>query len=319
MKPHRNFTWTASSSSRWTSSWRHWRRFLLQRPGGVPPGICHRIRLLRPDTVEAYIGIEDGENLFFAGQVNGDNRIRRSRRTGYHWVSTRTWTATAASHSCWDATKLTSVYWLTTSWPKVWMSRTVCLLRERIPHLASSGWCRHATDRTGLSAGTGESRPLRNPAKRNGAEIDRIVNFVSTFSVKADKINDALEKLGNSSAYSRMQAGWLNQPSADYDWKYRSLYPRFQAALDKIEDRKKGNRGSRNPHQIQRLHRPGAYDCRQDTPVGVHPNQRKVWLREPAIPVDRWSPPEAGEDRPGNPGTSQPHPLAYHRATSTCC
>ena len=42
--------------------------------------------------------------------------------------------------------------------------------------------------------------------QKKRAEIDRIVNFVSTFSVKAEKINDALEKVRNGSAYPRMQA-----------------------------------------------------------------------------------------------------------------
>lgn len=112
--------------------------------------------------------------------------------------------------------------------------------------------------------------------QKKRAEIDRIVNFVSTFSVKADKINDALEKLGTAPlTHGCKLVDLISRPQITIE-NIAPYIPAFQAALDKIEDRKEEVIEQPKSASNTKLHRPGAYDCRQDTPVGVHPNQRKV-------------------------------------------
>lgn len=75
--------------------------------------------------------------------------------------------------------------------------------------------------------------------QKKRAEIDRIVNFVSTFSVKADKINDALEKLGTAPlTHGCKLVDLISRPQITIE-NIAPYIPAFQAALDKIEDRKK--------------------------------------------------------------------------------
>ena len=74
--------------------------------------------------------------------------------------------------------------------------------------------------------------------QKKRAEIDRIVNFVSTFSVKADKINDALEKLGTAPlTHGCKLVDLISRPQITIE-NIAPYIPAFQAALDKIEDRK---------------------------------------------------------------------------------
>ena len=74
--------------------------------------------------------------------------------------------------------------------------------------------------------------------QKKRAEIDRIVNFVSTFSVKADKINDALEKLGTAPlTHGCKLVDLISRPQITIE-NIAPYIPTFQAALDKIEDRK---------------------------------------------------------------------------------
>ena len=54
----------------------------LPRPGHLPPGIRHRVRLLRPHTAETYVGIEDYPEPLLCRTGERNHRIRRSRRTG---------------------------------------------------------------------------------------------------------------------------------------------------------------------------------------------------------------------------------------------
>ena len=74
--------------------------------------------------------------------------------------------------------------------------------------------------------------------QKKRAEIDRIVNFVSTFSVKADKINDALEKLGTAPlTHGCKLVDLISRPQITIE-NIAPYIPTFQAALDKIEERK---------------------------------------------------------------------------------
>ena len=74
--------------------------------------------------------------------------------------------------------------------------------------------------------------------QKKRAEIDRIVNFVSTFSVKADKINDALEKLGTAPlTHGCKLVDLISRPQITIE-NIAPYIPAFQAALDKIEERK---------------------------------------------------------------------------------
>ena len=74
--------------------------------------------------------------------------------------------------------------------------------------------------------------------QKKRAEIDRIVNFVSTFSVKAEKINDALEKLGTAPlTHGCKLVDLISRPQITIE-NIAPYIPAFQAALDKIEDRK---------------------------------------------------------------------------------
>ena len=74
--------------------------------------------------------------------------------------------------------------------------------------------------------------------QKKRAEIDRIVNFVSTFSVKADKINDALEKLGTAPlTHGCKLVDLISRPQITIE-NIAPYIPAFQAALDKIENRK---------------------------------------------------------------------------------
>ena len=74
--------------------------------------------------------------------------------------------------------------------------------------------------------------------QKKRAEIDRIVNFVSTFSVKAEKINDALEKLGPAPlTHGCKLVDLISRPQITIE-NIAPYIPAFQAALDKIEDRK---------------------------------------------------------------------------------
>ena len=70
-------------------------------------------------------------------------------------------------------------------------------------------------------------------------EIERIVEFAKTYSIKADKINDALESLGTA----RLTHGCklidiISRPQITID-NIAPHVPAFQALLDRIEDRKK--------------------------------------------------------------------------------
>ena len=74
--------------------------------------------------------------------------------------------------------------------------------------------------------------------QKKRAEIDRIVNFVSTFSVKAEKINDALEKLGTAPlTHGCKLVDLISRPQITIE-NIAPYIPAFQAALDKIENRK---------------------------------------------------------------------------------
>ena len=74
--------------------------------------------------------------------------------------------------------------------------------------------------------------------QKKRAEIDRIVNFVSTFSVKAEKINDALEKLGTAPlTHGCKLVDLISRPQITIE-NIAPYIPAFQAALDKIEERK---------------------------------------------------------------------------------
>ena len=74
--------------------------------------------------------------------------------------------------------------------------------------------------------------------QKKRAEIDRIVNFVSTFSVKADKINDALKKLGTAPlTHGCKLVDLISRPQITIE-NIAPYIPAFQAALDKIEERK---------------------------------------------------------------------------------
>lgn len=74
--------------------------------------------------------------------------------------------------------------------------------------------------------------------QKKRAEIERIVNFVSTFSVKADKINDALEKLGTAQlTHGCKLVDLISRPQITIE-NIAPYIPAFQAALDKIEERK---------------------------------------------------------------------------------
>ena len=74
--------------------------------------------------------------------------------------------------------------------------------------------------------------------QKKRAEIERIVNFVSTFSVKADKINDTLEKLGTAPlTHGCKLVDLISRPQITIE-NIAPYIPAFQAALDKIEDRK---------------------------------------------------------------------------------
>ena len=133
--------------------------------------------------------------------------------------------------------------------------------------------------------------------QKKRAEIDRIVNFVST--VKADKINDALEKLGTAPlTHGCKLVDLISRPQITIE-NIAPYIPTFQAALDKIEDRKE--------EVIEaaeiRIKYKGYIDRERTIADKIH---RLESIRHLAITVDR-SPPEAGEDRPGNPGTGQPH------------
>ena len=69
-------------------------------------------------------------------------------------------------------------------------------------------------------------------------EIERIVEFAKTYSIKADKINDALESLGTA----RLTHGCklidiISRPQITID-NIAPHVPAFQALLDRIEDRK---------------------------------------------------------------------------------
>ena len=96
---------------------------------------------------------------------------------------------------------------------------------------------RHATDRTAYQLGLVKADRYEILQKKR-AEIDRIVNFVSTFSVKADKINDALEKLGTAPlTHGCKLVDLISRPQITIE-NIAPYIPAFQAALDKIEDRK---------------------------------------------------------------------------------
>ena len=121
--------------------------------------------------------------------------------------------------------------------------------------------------------------------QKKRAEIDRIVNFVSTFSVKADKINDALEKLGTAPlTHGCKLVDLISRPQITIE-NIAPYIPAFQAALDKIEDRKE--------------------EVIEAAEIRI---KYKGYIDRERTIADKIHPPEAGEDRPGNPGTSQPHP-----------
>ena len=73
--------------------------------------------------------------------------------------------------------------------------------------------------------------------QKKRAEIDHIVNFVSTFSVKAEKINDALEKLGTAPlTHGCKLVDLISRPQITIE-NIAPYIPAFQAALDKIAGR----------------------------------------------------------------------------------
>ena len=111
--------------------------------------------------------------------------------------------------------------------------------------------------------------------QKKRAEIDRIVNFVSTFSVKADKINDALEKLGTAPlTHGCKLVDLISRPQITIE-NIAPYIPAFQAALDKIEDRKEEVIEAAEIRIKYKGYIDRSVRLRQDTPVGVHPNQRK--------------------------------------------
>ena len=72
--------------------------------------------------------------------------------------------------------------------------------------------------------------------KRSG--IERIVNFAQTYSIKADKINDALENLGTARlTHGCKLIDLLSRPQITIE-NLAPHIPAFQAALDAIEERK---------------------------------------------------------------------------------
>ena len=112
--------------------------------------------------------------------------------------------------------------------------------------------------------------------QKKRAEIDRIVNFVSTFSVKADKINDALEKLGTAPlTHGCKLVDLISRPQITIE-NIAPYIPAFQAALDKIEDRKEEVIEAAEIRIKYKGYIDRSVRLRQDTPAGVHPNQGQV-------------------------------------------
>ena len=75
------------------------------------------------------------------------------------------------------------------------------------------------------------------PLCQKREEIQRLVEFAKTYSIKADKINDALEGLGTA----RLTHGCklielLSRPQITIE-NIAPHVPSFQAALDKVTDR----------------------------------------------------------------------------------
>ena len=69
-------------------------------------------------------------------------------------------------------------------------------------------------------------------------EIERIVEFTKTYSIKADKINDGLEALGTARlAHGCKLIDLISRPQITIE-NIAPLVPAFKAVLDRIEDRK---------------------------------------------------------------------------------
>lgn len=74
--------------------------------------------------------------------------------------------------------------------------------------------------------------------QKKRAAIDHLVNFVNNFSVKADKINEALESLGTAQlTHGCKLVDLISRPQITIE-NIAPHIPAFQAELDKIDDRK---------------------------------------------------------------------------------
>lgn len=74
--------------------------------------------------------------------------------------------------------------------------------------------------------------------RKKRAEIERLYEFAKTYSIKADKINGALESLGTAPlTHGCKLIELLSRPQITID-NIAPHIPSFQAALDKVEERK---------------------------------------------------------------------------------
>ena len=138
-------------------------------------------------------------------------------------------------------------------------------------------------------------------------EIERLTKFATTYSIKADKINDTLEALGTARlSHGCKLIDLISRPQITVE-NIAPHIPALQEAIDQVKERKDEIvEAAEVLIKYKGIYRPRTDDCRQDPSPGVNPDQRQVRLRQPPVPVNR-SQTKADKDRSGNPCAGKPH------------